>query len=128
MTATSVQGATPRLSSTKIHCLLNGRGLLERMGAKGKFERCPFTSTRPKNTGSTNKSEIGAKACGQLSSCCGITAIEIPARSKKSSAYGLLDAGKRLFSATDKDAQKLKLVEYGAYANGLQKNVFEVVR
>ncbi|MFJ4971057.1 dihydrofolate reductase family protein [Streptomyces sp. NPDC088755] len=40
----------------------------------------------------------------------------------------LLGAGKRLFSATDKDAQKLKLVEYEAYANGIQKNVFDVVR
>ncbi|MFE1782945.1 dihydrofolate reductase family protein [Streptomyces sp. NPDC059506] len=40
----------------------------------------------------------------------------------------LLGAGKRLFSATDKDAQKLKLVEHEAYANGLQKNVFDVVR
>ena len=30
----------------------------------------------------------------------------------------LLGAGKRLFSTTDKDTQKLKLVEYGAYANG----------
>ncbi|MDQ0745842.1 hypothetical protein QF034_000073 [Streptomyces africanus] len=40
----------------------------------------------------------------------------------------LLGAGKRLFSATDKDTQKLKLVEHEAYANGLQKNVFEVVR
>ncbi|MEU0225547.1 dihydrofolate reductase family protein [Streptomyces sp. NPDC006284] len=40
----------------------------------------------------------------------------------------LLGAGKRLFSATDKDAQRLKLVEYEAYANGLQKNVFDVVR
>ena len=40
----------------------------------------------------------------------------------------LLGAGKRLFSDTDKDTQKLKLVEYGAYANGLQKNVFDVVR
>ena len=40
----------------------------------------------------------------------------------------LLGAGKRLFSTTDKDAQKLKLVEYSAYANGLQKNVFDVVR
>ncbi|MER7484042.1 deaminase, partial [Streptomyces sp. NPDC126510] len=36
-------------------------------------------------------------------------------------------AGKRLFSATDKDAQKLRLVEHEAYANGLQKNVFDVV-
>ncbi|MFE2209750.1 MULTISPECIES: dihydrofolate reductase family protein [Streptomyces] len=40
----------------------------------------------------------------------------------------LLGAGKRLFSATDKDQQKLKLVEHEAYANGIQKNVFEVVR
>ncbi|MEV4947695.1 dihydrofolate reductase family protein [Streptomyces sp. NPDC053755] len=40
----------------------------------------------------------------------------------------LLGAGKRLFSATDKDAQKLKLVEHETYANGLQKNVFDVVR
>ncbi|MFE5393451.1 dihydrofolate reductase family protein [Streptomyces sp. NPDC056568] len=40
----------------------------------------------------------------------------------------LLGAGKRLFSSTDKDAQRLKLVEYEAYANGLQKNVFDVVR
>ncbi|MEU0158794.1 dihydrofolate reductase family protein [Streptomyces sp. NPDC006261] len=40
----------------------------------------------------------------------------------------LLGAGKRLFSATDKDVQKLKLVEYEAYANGIQKNVFDVVR
>ncbi|MFE5242242.1 MULTISPECIES: dihydrofolate reductase family protein [unclassified Streptomyces] len=40
----------------------------------------------------------------------------------------LLGAGKRLFSATDKDTQKLKLVEHEAYADGLQKNVFDVVR
>lgn len=40
----------------------------------------------------------------------------------------LLGAGKRLFSATDKDAQKLELVEHEAYPNGLQKNVFDVVR
>ncbi|MFG2621246.1 dihydrofolate reductase family protein [Streptomyces sp. NPDC048507] len=40
----------------------------------------------------------------------------------------LLGAGKRLFSTTDKDAQKLKLVEHEAYANGVQKNVFDVVR
>ncbi|GAA0594534.1 dihydrofolate reductase family protein [Streptomyces crystallinus] len=40
----------------------------------------------------------------------------------------LLGAGKRLFSGTDKDTQKLKLVEHEAYANGLQKNVFDVVR
>ncbi|MFF8692978.1 dihydrofolate reductase family protein [Streptomyces sp. NPDC015144] len=40
----------------------------------------------------------------------------------------LLGAGKRLFSTTDKDAQKLVLVEHEAYSNGLQKNVFDVVR
>ncbi|MER6775948.1 MULTISPECIES: dihydrofolate reductase family protein [unclassified Streptomyces] len=40
----------------------------------------------------------------------------------------LLGAGKRLFSTTDKDAQKLKLVECEAYSNGLQKQVFDVVR
>ncbi|MFD4503607.1 dihydrofolate reductase family protein [Streptomyces sp. NPDC058457] len=40
----------------------------------------------------------------------------------------LLGAGKRLFSASDKDTQKLKLVEHEVYANGVQKNVFDVVR
>lgn len=40
----------------------------------------------------------------------------------------LLGAGKRLFSTTDKDAQKLKLVEHAVYANGLQLNVLDVVR
>ncbi|WP_049565240.1 dihydrofolate reductase family protein [Streptomyces sp. SBT349] len=40
----------------------------------------------------------------------------------------LLGAGKRLFSDTDKDTQKLTLVEHKAYANGLQMNVFDVVR
>ena len=40
----------------------------------------------------------------------------------------LLGAGKRLFSSTDKDAQKLKLVESETYSNGIQKNVFDVVR
>ncbi|MFJ8041416.1 dihydrofolate reductase family protein [Kitasatospora sp. NPDC096147] len=40
----------------------------------------------------------------------------------------LLGAGKRLFSQTDKDAQKLALVEYAAYGNGIQKQVFDVVR
>ncbi|MFI1212254.1 dihydrofolate reductase family protein [Streptomyces sp. NPDC020802] len=40
----------------------------------------------------------------------------------------LLGAGKRLFSDTDKDTQKLGLVEHEAYANGLQMNVFDVVR
>ncbi|AYF74839.1 deaminase [Nocardia yunnanensis] len=40
----------------------------------------------------------------------------------------LLGAGKRLFSATDKDAQRLRLVESESYSNGVQKNVFDVVR
>jgi dihydrofolate reductase len=40
----------------------------------------------------------------------------------------LLGAGKRLFSSTDKDTQKLKLVEHAVYPNGLQKQVFDVVR
>ncbi|MER8088919.1 dihydrofolate reductase family protein [Streptomyces sp. NPDC094048] len=40
----------------------------------------------------------------------------------------LLGAGKRLFSTTDKDTQKLKLVEHEVYGNGLQKQVFDVVR
>ncbi|MEU7576677.1 dihydrofolate reductase family protein [Streptomyces sp. NPDC041068] len=39
----------------------------------------------------------------------------------------LLGAGKRLFSDSDKDAQKLRLVEHEAYANGLQKQIFDVV-
>lgn len=39
----------------------------------------------------------------------------------------LLGAGKRLFSDTDKDTQKLRLVEHEAYRNGLQKQVFDVV-
>ncbi|MFG2373215.1 dihydrofolate reductase family protein [Streptomyces sp. NPDC048504] len=39
----------------------------------------------------------------------------------------LLGAGKRLFPATDKDTQKLKLVEHAVYANGLQLNVLDVV-
>ncbi|MDT0345158.1 dihydrofolate reductase family protein [Streptomyces litchfieldiae] len=40
----------------------------------------------------------------------------------------LLGAGKRLFSDADRDTQKLKLVEHEAYANGIQKNVFDVIR
>lgn len=40
----------------------------------------------------------------------------------------LLGAGERLFSATDKDAQKLQLVEQEAYGNGVQKVVYDVVR
>ena len=39
----------------------------------------------------------------------------------------LLGAGKRLFPATDKDTQKLQLVEHAVYANGVQKNVLDVV-
>ncbi|GIF47357.1 dihydrofolate reductase [Asanoa ferruginea] len=39
----------------------------------------------------------------------------------------LLGAGKRLFSTTDKDTQKLKLIEHDVYANGLQKQVFEAI-
>lgn len=39
----------------------------------------------------------------------------------------LLGAGKRLFSDTDTDARKLKLVEHEAYGNGVQKNVFDVI-
>ncbi|MER8101176.1 dihydrofolate reductase family protein [Kitasatospora sp. NPDC094016] len=39
----------------------------------------------------------------------------------------LLGAGKRLFSTTDKDTQKLTLVEHEVYPNGLQKQVFDVV-
>jgi dihydrofolate reductase len=40
----------------------------------------------------------------------------------------LLGAGKRLFSAADKDKTMLKLVEFEAYPNGVQKQVFDVVR
>ena len=40
----------------------------------------------------------------------------------------LLGAGKRMFSETDKEKQRLQLVEHEAYANGIQKNVFDVVR
>lgn len=40
----------------------------------------------------------------------------------------LLGAGKRLFSDTDKDKQMLRLVDSEAYANGLQKLVYEVAR
>jgi dihydrofolate reductase len=39
----------------------------------------------------------------------------------------LLGAGKRLFSTTDKDTQKLKLVEHAVYSNGLQKQIFDIV-
>jgi dihydrofolate reductase len=40
----------------------------------------------------------------------------------------LLGAGKRLFSDTDKDKQNLALVDSQAYANGIQKLVYDVVR
>ncbi|WP_326799055.1 dihydrofolate reductase family protein [Streptomyces sp. NBC_01808] len=39
----------------------------------------------------------------------------------------LLGAGKRLYSDTSKDTQKLKLVAAEAYANGIQKNIFDVI-
>mgnify|MGYP001472196388 FL=1 len=38
----------------------------------------------------------------------------------------LLGAGKRLFSTTDKDKQMLTLVESTAYANGIQKLIYDV--
>lgn len=40
----------------------------------------------------------------------------------------LLGAGKRLFSATDKDKQPLKLLASESYANGIQKLVYDVAR
>jgi dihydrofolate reductase len=40
----------------------------------------------------------------------------------------LIGAGKRLFSAADKDLTKLHLVEHEVYSNGVQKQVFDVVR
>ncbi|GAA4708299.1 Dihydrofolate reductase [Promicromonospora umidemergens] len=40
----------------------------------------------------------------------------------------LLGQGKPLFSDADKAAQQLRLVEHEAYRNGVQKQVFEVVR
>jgi dihydrofolate reductase len=40
----------------------------------------------------------------------------------------LLGAGKRLFSASDKDLTKLKLVEHDVYSNGVIKQVYDVVR
>jgi dihydrofolate reductase len=39
----------------------------------------------------------------------------------------LLGAGKRLFSAADKDLQQLNLVEQASYSNGIQKLVYDVV-
>ena len=40
----------------------------------------------------------------------------------------LLGAGKRLFSDANNETQKLKLVEHEVYANGVQKQIFDVVR
>jgi dihydrofolate reductase len=40
----------------------------------------------------------------------------------------LLGRGKRLFSDADQDATKLKLVESEEYSNGVQKQVFRVIR
>ncbi|WP_410592983.1 dihydrofolate reductase family protein [Amycolatopsis sp. lyj-23] len=40
----------------------------------------------------------------------------------------LLGAGKRLFSETDKDKQRLELLESEAYGNGVQKLVYAVTR
>lgn len=40
----------------------------------------------------------------------------------------LLGQGKPLFSDADKEAQKLRLVEHEVYRNGVQKQIFEVVR
>ncbi|MBD8606700.1 dihydrofolate reductase family protein [Aeromicrobium sp. CFBP 8757] len=40
----------------------------------------------------------------------------------------LLGAGKRLFGEADVDATRLRLVEHDVYSNGIQKNVFDVVR
>lgn len=40
----------------------------------------------------------------------------------------LLGAGKRLFSTADKDTTKLSLVDHEFYANGLQKQIWDVVR
>src|SRR5262245_54769043 len=39
----------------------------------------------------------------------------------------LLGAGKRLFSATDRDKQKLTVVESETYGNGIQKLIYDVV-
>jgi dihydrofolate reductase len=40
----------------------------------------------------------------------------------------LLGAGKRLFSEADKDKTPLRLLEHEAYANGICKQVYDVVR
>ena len=39
----------------------------------------------------------------------------------------LLGAGQRLFGDSDKDTQKLKLVDSEVFSNGIQKNVFDVI-
>jgi dihydrofolate reductase len=39
----------------------------------------------------------------------------------------LLGAGERLFGDTDKDTQKLRLVESEVFSNGIQKNILDVV-
>ena len=39
----------------------------------------------------------------------------------------LLGAGERLFADTDKDTQKLRLVDCEVYSNGIQKNIFDVI-
>ena len=39
----------------------------------------------------------------------------------------LLGAGEKLFSDTDKDTQKLRLVDSEVFSNGIQKNIFDVV-
>lgn len=40
----------------------------------------------------------------------------------------LLGAGRRLFSDADADTTRLRLTEHEAYSNGVQKQVFDVVR
>ncbi len=40
----------------------------------------------------------------------------------------LLGAGTRLFSESDKDTTRLQLVEHEVYGNGVQKQVFDVLR
>ena len=40
----------------------------------------------------------------------------------------LLGAGQRLFPDTDKDTQKLRLVDSEVFTNGIQMNVLDVVR
>ena len=39
----------------------------------------------------------------------------------------LLGAGKKLFSGTDKDTQKLRLVDSEVFSNGIQKNILDVI-